>query len=356
MNAFDPARNLLKIAEEKLLGLSGLTTVVTGQRTWNDPDPKRRSHATFTGTLQLLRPNLAQVRYRSGRREVVVIADGQARWQWERGERTYHRGAVGPSGQSIDVLDSLPVGWPVAAFFQGKFPHLDTTPTLSREGRFEVVTFEDAPQARQKFYIGTDGLVHKFVNEQQNGRYLGIWELKNIRMNPELRPAQFVFTPPPGTTLYAPSPRPELLKVGALAPDFTLPDESDQPVSLSSLRGKVVVLDFWAASCGPCLEAFPHNEAVAKKLGANVVFLAIHGGDTKANFAHWRKKNPSFPSLRFVIDTAPSGQDVGTRLYKIFAQPTAYIIGKDGRIAKVFIGYEGPTSMLEDTIAAEIRK
>lgn len=345
---------LLKAAEEKLAALGSLTAEVSGRRTLDDPDPKKRSHATFSGAIQLVRPNLAYVRYRSDKRQVIAVADGADLWQWEWGEKEYHKKPIDPKGQKIGVQDSLPVGWPVEAFFQARFPHIEAAPTLTREGKYEVVEFRDAPQVRQRFFIGSDGLVHRFVNEQLGGRYVGEWVLKNVHINVSQRLTQFKFAPPPGTSLYVPPPPPELLKVGAMAPDFTLADEKGQPVQLSALRGKVVVLDFWGASCGPCLEAFPHNESVAKKLGANVVFLAVHVQDTKENFARWRQKNPGYPSLRFLIDPAPLGQEIGTRLYKIFAQPTVYVIGKDGRIAQVFVGYVGPTPALENAITAAL--
>lgn len=354
MTAQDRALSLLKVAEEKLAALNSLTAEISGRRTLNDPDPKKRSHAAFTGNIQLLRPNQAYVRYQSGKRHVIAVADGADLWQWERGEKEYHKRPIDSKGQKIGVQDGLPVGWPVEAFFQARFPHIEAAPTLTREGRYEVVEFVDAPQVRQRFYIGPDGLVNRFVNEQLGGRYVGEWILKNLRPNASLRPTQFAFTPQPGTTLYVPPPPPELLKIGTLAPDFTLPDEKGQPVQLSALRGKVVVLDFWGASCGPCLEAFPHNDAVAKKLGAEVAFLAVHVQDTKENFLRWRQKNPGYPSLRFVVDPAPLGQEVGTRLYKIFAQPTVYVIGKDGRIAKSFVGYVGPTPALENAIIAAL--
>ena len=346
------ALELLKLVEAKITSLRSLTAEVVGFRMRTYLDASKNSHARFEGILRLARPNFAELRYISGSRKVVAVADGKSFWQWESGAREYTKMSPGPQGHSIVLADSLPIGWPVELFFTRHVPHLDVPATLTSQGKFQVIEFHEAPDARQRIFIGPDKLVHKFRSELLGGRYIGEWELKNIKLDAATRPAPFAFTPPPGTREFAVPKPPELLKPGTHAPDFTVENREGKPLRLTDLAGKVVVLDFWAVSCGPCLEAFPHNNTVAKKFGDDVIFLALHCQDTKENFQRWLAKYPQYDALHYAVDTAPPGQDVGTRLYKIFGQPTVYVIGKDGKITKTFVGFSGPTPALESAILA----
>jgi len=64
-------------------------------------------------------------------------------------------------------------------------------------------------------------------------------------------------------------------KIGTVAPDFTVQDV-DRKVTLSELRGKIVVLNFWASWCGPCIAETPSLVAMQNRLrDRNVVVLAV---------------------------------------------------------------------------------
>jgi peroxiredoxin len=147
------------------------------------------------------------------------------------------------------------------------------------------------------------------------------------------------------------------LKIGAAAPDFTARDASGQTVSLASFAGRIVVLEFWATTSGPSRESLPHAQqiaAAAKSQG--VVVLAVCTGDTRANFEAWVRKNAgAFPDIVFACEL--DGRDgppekfaarASVRLYGAGNLPTLFVIGRDGKLVDVIVGYgEGDRRMDE---------
>ena len=123
------------------------------------------------------------------------------------------------------------------------------------------------------------------------------------------------------------------LATGQPAPDFTLPDAGGWPVALSSLRGKVVYLDFWATWCGPCLAEMPASLALRQKFaGRDVVFLYV-SLDSKA--ADWLRylatRQPASPNAVQLHDGA-AFDGAAARAFAVQSIPSYWLIGRDGRI------------------------
>ncbi|MDI1335295.1 MAG: TlpA disulfide reductase family protein, partial [Lacunisphaera sp.] len=146
----------------------------------------------------------------------------------------------------------------------------------------------------------------------------------------------------------------EMLKVGAPAPDFPATDAAGKPVKVSDYRGKIIILDFWATWCGPCLASMPHTQEVAEHYqDQGVVVLASCTSDTRAKFDAWVKANQAkFPAMIFSHDPLEKSDDRAARkLYGVGGIPQQFIIGRDGRIAALCMGYLKGEVLLEAALA-----
>lgn len=121
--------------------------------------------------------------------------------------------------------------------------------------------------------------------------------------------------------------------VGSLAPDFEFYDFDGRLVSLSDLRGKPVVLNFWATWCGPCVYEMPYLQQVYEEWSdSSLVLLAISMGGTSSQVGEFlRSHNLSLPVL---LDTK---RDVAAR-YNVRGVPTTFFIDKEGIIQAVKVG------------------
>jgi thiol-disulfide isomerase/thioredoxin len=125
----------------------------------------------------------------------------------------------------------------------------------------------------------------------------------------------------------------KLQAAGREAPDFTLNDLKGQPLSLSSLRGKYVILDFWGSWCGWCIKGFPEMKQYYKKYAGKFEILGVDCNDTEEK---WRKavSNEQLPWLHVYN---PRDSKVLSD-YGVQGFPTKIIIGPDGKIVKTIVG------------------
>lgn len=124
------------------------------------------------------------------------------------------------------------------------------------------------------------------------------------------------------------------VREGSPAPDFTLRDLDGQEVRLSSLQGKVVLLNFWATWCPPCREEVPSmvklNRAMAGK-PFQMLAVSIDEGGREAVAGYFKASGSTLPAL---LDTDRS---VG-RSYGITGVPETFVIDGKGVILKKVIG------------------
>ena len=121
----------------------------------------------------------------------------------------------------------------------------------------------------------------------------------------------------------------------AMAPSFALPSRSGDTVSLAQLKGKVVMLNFWASWCGPCRQEMPLLDQMHKRyssLGFTLVGVNVDANSKDAE--EWLSKTPvSFPVL-FDRESKVSA------MYDVKAMPSTVFIDRKGNVRALHKGYK----------------
>jgi cytochrome c biogenesis protein CcmG, thiol:disulfide interchange protein DsbE len=126
------------------------------------------------------------------------------------------------------------------------------------------------------------------------------------------------------------NPKPPL--VGSNAPDFTVTD-ADRTISLKDLRGKVVVLNFWATWCPPCVDEMPSLVQMQKQLkDRGVTVLAVSVDDDARQYHSFLEK------YKVDLLTVRDPRQKSNELYGTFKFPETYIVDRQGVLRRKFIG------------------
>jgi cytochrome c biogenesis protein CcmG/thiol:disulfide interchange protein DsbE len=145
-----------------------------------------------------------------------------------------------------------------------------------------------------------------------------------------------------GAYLLSRAPAVSPTAVGMPAPDFVVADLDGQPIRLADLRGRPVIVNFWASWCGPCVEEFPLlREAAARHADDDLVVVGIVWRDRSEAARDFMARNGA---------TWAAAMDPGERVaadYGILGPPETYFIARDGTIAARQIGQISATSLDE---------
>lgn len=175
------------------------------------------------------------------------------------------------------------------------------------------------------------------VTQLPDARSVSVDNISQTNLKPALKPAAFVWTPPPGAqeeeSDEAPFPYDPKLQIGAAPPQIAGTSLDGKPRSLASYRGRVVLLDFWATWCDPCIAELPNlksNYAKYHAKGFDILGVSLdEDKETLANFVE--KRDVIWPQL---FDGKAWKGENATR-YGVTAIPFTLLIGRDGKIAAV---------------------
>ncbi|MGB5999932.1 MAG: redoxin domain-containing protein [Thermoanaerobaculia bacterium] len=125
---------------------------------------------------------------------------------------------------------------------------------------------------------------------------------------------------------------PESAAVGSMAPDFELVNLADETVKLSELRGKIVILNFWATWCEPCKVEMPFFEELSRNSQSKVEILAVNFDEPPQQVEQFvNEYKLSFPVL---LDPGGNVQD----LYRVRGYPTTFVVDATGSIQFHHVG------------------
>lgn len=135
------------------------------------------------------------------------------------------------------------------------------------------------------------------------------------------------------------------LTQGEAAPSCVVPTvDTGKTLDLADLKGEVVYLDFWASWCGPCRESFPFMNELQRELGGKGLrIVAVSVDKTVADARRFLARYPAeFTTVLDSAGTCPAA-------YRIQAMPSSYLIGRDGKVRRMLVGFH-------DSDKADIRR
>jgi len=171
------------------------------------------------------------------------------------------------------------------------------------------------------------------------------WEQIQVKTPPA--DSLFTFAPPAGSkrvdaaalSRMRPSATLPPQAAGTPAPSFTLPDVKGTNVSLADLKGRVVLIDFWATWCGPCLIELPHVQKLHQEYaGKGLTVLAITSEASERALPFLEKSGYTF---RCLVDAGL----IVARKYGVRAIPFTVVIGRDGTIVEQMTGLQSEASL-----------
>ena len=146
------------------------------------------------------------------------------------------------------------------------------------------------------------------------------------------------------------APAPVKLKVGDMAPEFRRTDLQGEIFDLGAQRGKIVLVDFWASWCEPCIAEIPHLVALQKQYGGRGLRIVGVSMDDSAAVTR-----ATMQKIAFNYPVVSGDAKFGNLYGGVLGLPMQMLVGGDGRIVNIWNGELAP-ARLDKALAAAIAK
>lgn len=144
------------------------------------------------------------------------------------------------------------------------------------------------------------------------------------------------------------------IKIGAKPVDISGKDASDRQVKLSDFKGKVVLLDFWAAWCGPCRKSNKELAEVYRKYQPKGFEIVSFSTDT--DLANWQTASQADGIFWTNISDLQGFYSKEVAAFKVRSLPRAFLISKNGEIVHIFSGYDNHAKTILENKILELIK
>jgi len=213
---------------------------------------------------------------------------------------------------------------------QGKYQNAMTTGNTSEadKAKIDYQAIIDNNKVYTKNFVKehSNSVVSAYITLFQLADQIDVAELDSLasKFAPELSKSEYV------VKINERIQEQKKTAIGIVAPDFTMNDPEGKPIQLSSLRGKIVLVDFWAAWCGPCRQENPNVVKLYQQYHDKG--FEILGVSLDKNKEDWLKAIKSDNLTWMHVSDLQYWQNAAARLYGVNAIPQSFLLDKDGKI------------------------